>query len=153
RRALQLLTGKEYAVLRPLRGDVKLPQPNPGDMQSWVDLAQKQSYPVQIQEAASTIARLDVKRNYAAHMPTIDFVASYQQLNQPAALTNAAGNNLRIGTVGFQLAMPLFQGGALLSRDREAVALAQKSKDDLDNARRSSALSTQQTYLAVINGI
>ena len=153
RRALQLLTGKEYAQLKPVRTDVKLSHPNPADMQSWVDLAEKQSFPVQIQEAAKEIAALDYQRNRANHLPTIDFVASYQQLNQTATATNSAGNNLGIGTVGFQLAMPLFQGGALFSRDRQAAALAERAKDDLDNARRSAALTTRQTYLAVINGI
>src|SRR5256714_3129855 len=39
RRALQQITGREYAQLKPLRPDVKLTQPNPADMQSWVDLA------------------------------------------------------------------------------------------------------------------
>jgi outer membrane protein len=152
-RALQLLSGKEYSQLKPLRSDVKLSQPNPSDMQSWVDLAEKQSYPVQIQEAQKTIASLDVRRNAAAHLPTIDFVASYQQLNQTGTVTTPAGNNLTVGTVGVQFAMPLFQGGALMSRDRESAALANKAKDDLDNARRVSALTTRQSYLSVLSGI
>src|SRR6185503_9417098 len=51
KRALQQITGKEYGVLRPLRGQVKLSAPNPSNMQSWVDIAEKQGYPVLIQEA------------------------------------------------------------------------------------------------------
>jgi outer membrane protein len=153
RRALQQLTGKEYTQLKPVREDVKLSPPNPNDMQSWVDLSQKQAYPVQLQLATKEIAALDVKRNFAAHLPTLDFVASYQQLNQTGTLTSQAGNNLTVQTVGVQLAVPLFQGGALFSRDRQAAALAQKANDDLDNARRSSALATQQSYLAVVNGV
>src|SRR3954469_2164846 len=153
RRSLQLLTGKEYTQLKPVRSDVKLSQPNPTDMQSWVDLAEKQSYPVQIQQAVKEIAALDLKRNYAAHLPTIDFVASYQKLTQTGTVTSPSGNELTVGTVGIQFAMPLFQGGALFSRDREAAALAEKARDDLDNARRTSALTTRQSYLAVINGV
>src|SRR6185436_20341982 len=42
RQALQLLTGKEYTALKPLRTEVKLAPPNPNSMQSWVDLAEKQ---------------------------------------------------------------------------------------------------------------
>ena len=69
-------TGKEYEQLKPVRGDVKLSPPNPSDMQAWVDLAEKQSYGVQVQEAVSAIAALDVKRNSAAHLPTLDAVAT-----------------------------------------------------------------------------
>ena len=36
---LQQLTGKEYPQLKPLRADVKLAPPNPGEMEAWVQLA------------------------------------------------------------------------------------------------------------------
>ena len=153
RRALQLITGKEYAQFRPLRADVKLSQPNPNDMQTWVELAEKQGYPVQIQQATTEIAGLEAKRNNAAHLPTLDFVATHGQTNQTGTLTSGFGADLTVTTLGVQLAMPLYQGGALNSRDRETAALSLKSKDDLENARRSAALSTRQSYLSVINGI
>jgi outer membrane protein len=153
RQALQLLTGKDYAQLQPLRADVKLAQPNPPDMQNWVELAEKQSYPVQIQEAAREIAALELKRNYAAHAPTLDFVAQRQYTNQTGTATTSFGNELTTTTLGLQLSMPLFRGGDLFSRDREAAALAEKAKDDLNNARRTSVLTTRQSYLSVINGI
>jgi len=153
RRSLQLVTGKEYAALAPLRRDVKLPPPNPTDMQSWVDLAEKQSYPVLVQQAFSGIADLEARRASNAHLPTLDLVATYGSTDQSATLTSPIGNTLTQTTIGLQLAMPLYQGGGLSSREREAAALALKGKDDLDSARRSSALSTQQSYLAVINGI
>ena len=153
REALLLITGKQYQNLTPLRRDVKLSRPNPNDMQSWVDLAEKQSYPVLIQDATTKIAGLEVKRNNSAHLPTLDLVATHGQTNQTGTLTSAAGNDLTVTTIGLQLAVPLFQGGSLSSKDRQAAALSVKAKDDLDNARRSSVLTTRQSYLAVINGI
>src|SRR5258707_2434217 len=51
RRAPQQITGREYATLKPLRQDIKLSPPNPPDMQSWVDLAEKQAYQVAVQQA------------------------------------------------------------------------------------------------------
>src|SRR5262249_13069148 len=76
RRALQQITGREYAQLRPLRADIKLSPPNPTDMQTWVDLAEKQSYPVVAQQAVTEIAALELKRNNNAHMPTLDLVGT-----------------------------------------------------------------------------
>jgi outer membrane protein len=153
RRVLQLLTGKEYAELKTLRPDVKLPPPNPDNMEAWAELAEKQSYQVQISEAAAEIAQLEARRNRAAHLPTLDFVATHGQTGQSATTESLAGRDTTSTLIGLQLAMPLFQGGGLTSRSREAAALSNKSKEDLDNARRAAVLATRQIYLSVRNGI
>ena len=151
--ALQQLTGKEYAHLSPLRKNVKLTPPNPNDAQSWVDLAEKQSYPVQLQQATTEIANLEMKRNAAGHYPTLDLVASYGQINQTGSSLTAVGSSANQGVVGLQLAVPLYQGGAISSREREAAANYEKARQDLENARRSAALTAHQSYLGVVNGV
>jgi outer membrane protein len=153
RRTLQLLTGREPGELKTLRADVKLSPPNPPDMQSWVELAERQAYPVQIQEAAAEVAALEARRNSAAHLPTLDFVATHGQTGQSATTETSVGRDTTTTLIGLQLAMPLYQGGALNSREREAAALSLKAKEDLENARRNSALATRQNFLAVANGV
>jgi len=155
RRALQAVTGKEYTQLKPLRVDVRLAPPNPVDMQSWVDLAEKQGYPVLAQEAAVEVARLEAKRASAAHMPTLDIVGTYAQTSETPAVIAVPSVNRDItqATLGLQLAVPIYQGGSISSREREAAANSARSREDLENAKRTQALNTRQTYLAVINGI
>ena len=153
RRTLQQLTGKEYTMLKGLRRDVKLAPPNPVGMQHWSDLAEKQSYPVQVQEAGTEIAQLEAKRASAGHYPTLDLVASYGYTSQTGSSVAASGSNITSGSIGLQLGVPIYQGGAINSREREAAALHEKSRQDLENARRSSVLSARQSYLAVINGV
>ena len=152
-RVLQQLTGKEYAALKPLRRDVVLSGPNPAGMQSWVDLAEKQSFPVQIQEALSEFAALEAKRNRAGNLPTVDFVATLGQSIQSASSISAFGTDITSATVGLQLALPLYTGGAVDSRTREAIANHEKVRQDLENARRSGATATRQAYLSVSAGI
>ncbi|MGH8746600.1 MAG: TolC family outer membrane protein, partial [Burkholderiales bacterium] len=151
--ALQQLTGKDYAHLAPLRKSVKLSLPNPNDAQSWIDLAEKQSYPVQVQQATTEIANLELKRNAAGHYPTLDLVASYGKTDQTGTTLTPVGNNVTQGVVGLQLAVPLYQGGLLSSREREAAANYEKARQDLENARRSAALTAHQSYLGVVNGV
>ena len=153
RRALQQITGKEYGALQPLRPDVRLAPPNPDNMAAWVELAEQQAYPVLAQEAAAAIAELEAKRASAAHHPTLDIVASHSQTNQSASTQTTVGTENTTSVIGLQLAMPLYAGGGINSREREAAALHLRTKEDLENARRSAALSTRQTYLAVKNGI
>ena len=154
--ALQLITGKAYNELKVLRPEVKLAPPNPENMESWVEIAEKQGYPVQVADAAAEIAALEARRQRAGHLPTLDAVATYGQTGTSASSvspTSPAGADVTTTTIGLQFAMPLYQGGAIDSREREAAALSLKSKDDLENARRTAAVSTRQNYLLVINGI
>ena len=153
RRALQQLTGKEYESLKPLRADIKLSPPNPNSMQEWVDLAEKQSYPVLVQEAGTEIAALEARRNRAGHYPTLDAVATTGQGFQTGSQLSVVGSDTTVSTIGLQLAWPLYQGGAISSREREAAANHERSRQDLENARRSSAFSTRQSYLAVLAGV
>jgi outer membrane protein len=153
RRALQLLTGKEPAELKPLRADIRLPPPNPNDMEAWAELAAKQGYPVLVQEANAEVAALEAKRSRAASYPTLDFFASHGQTGASATSESSVGRDTTQTVIGLQLAMPLYQGGGLSSREREAAALSLKARDDLENARRTSVLTARQVYLTVINGI
>jgi outer membrane protein len=153
RQALQLITGKLYAELQPLRPEVKLAPPMPENMESWVELAEKQSYAVQIQQAAAEVAALEARRASAAFRPTLDAVATFGQTTQNASTVSAVGADITTATIGLQFAVPIYQGGALDSREREAAALALRSREEFANARRSAALATRQTYLTVINGI
>ena len=153
RRALQLITGKEYAQLKPLRTEIRLAPPVPNDMQSWVDLAEKQSYAVLIQQAITEVANLETRRASAAHRPTVDIVGSYGLAKDTGSVQSGVGREITSSSFGLQLAVPLYQGGAISSREREAAANYMKAQQDLENAKRSSALTTRQTYLAVANGI
>ena len=153
RRALQQITGKEYSDLRPLRTDIKLAPPTPTEMQAWVDLAEKQNYSVLQSEAAAEVARREAKRASAAHWPTLDVVGRYNQSTDNGTITSSVGRDINSASIGLQLTFPLYQGGGLSSREREAAALSLKARDDLENARRQAALTARQTYLSVINGI
>ena len=153
RRALQILTGREIAELAPLRPDIRLSPPNPPDMAAWVDIAEKNAFPIQIAEAAAEVAALEARRSTAAHLPTLDFVATHGQTGASATSDSSVGRDTTNTVIGLQLAMPLFQGGALTSRDRETAALSLRAKEDLENARRNAVLSTRQNYLLVSNGI
>jgi outer membrane protein len=153
RKALSQITGKDYAALKPLRALVQLSPPRPNNMNDWVALTEKQAYPVVIQDAATQIASLQAKFARAGHLPTLDLVGTYGQTEQTGSNITSNSALVNLGTFGLQLAVPLYQGGAISSRAREAAANYEKGKQDLENAKRSSVLTAQQTYLAVINGV
>jgi len=69
-------------------------------------------------------------------------------------LINATqGSDTDSTVVGLQLAVPIFAGGGVMSKEREAVALKEKARADLDNARRQATLGARQAYLGVNAGL
>jgi outer membrane protein len=65
----------------------------------------------------------------------------------------SAGNELKNATIGLQLEIPLYQGGAISSRARQAVLNKQKALDDIEIARRSTDLETQRAYFNLSSSI
>jgi outer membrane protein len=122
-------------------------------MEAWVDLAMDTSLQVQIQRAVEEFAVKEVERNRAAHRPTVDAVASYSNTGTGSGINSGPGQDTSQAVLGLQLAVPLYQGGAISSRVREAAANLDKARQDLETAKRTAALNTRQSYLGVTSGI
>jgi outer membrane protein len=54
--------------------------------------------------------------------------------------------------VGVQLNLPLYAGGSISARQKEAVLLEQKAREDLESARRAVTLAARQLFLGVQSG-
>jgi outer membrane protein len=155
RRTLQQLIGRFPERLTPLRSKFELRTPEPNDMERWVESAQSQNYAVVVQQASLEIAEREIGRNRAGHYPTLDLVGTYGQTGSGSStnVNSGVGSDVKIGTIGLQLGIPLFAGGAVNSRTREAVANRDKARADLETSRRQAALSARQSFLGVTNGM
>jgi len=154
-RELQQISGKLYPGLKTLRPGVRHEPPVPAKMQDWVELAENQGFPVLAQDAATEIAALESRRAAAAHLPTLDVVGSYGTSSATGSTVIATSGSTKVtrGELGLQLGIPIYSGGSLNSKEREAAALYEKAKQDQKGVRRSQALAARQNYLLVVNGI
>jgi outer membrane protein len=152
RSALQQLINELPQNLKPLGPRFRLDAPLPADMEKWVGNAQLNSPQLVIAHAAVELAEKEVEKNRGGHLPTVDLVANY-------STSNANGSSFGVGidstnkSIGVQLNVPIFQGGAINSKWREAEANRERARQDLENARRSVAQQTRQSYLGVVSGI
>jgi outer membrane protein len=153
RQVLRSVAGKEYANLKGLRSSVKLMRPQPDDIGKWVESAEAGGLTVQLGQLGLEIASKEVDKQRAGHYPTLDLVATRGRSSATNSATLGYGSDSDSTTVGLQLAIPIFAGGAVASKDREAVALREKALADLENARRQSALAARQAYLGVTSGL
>ena len=144
KQALQLSIGKYPDALTPMRGKVQISAPQPAAMEQWVDSAQSNNFAVRIQEAALEIANREIRRSRAGHLPTLDLVTSYSETGAQSNLNTGVGSDFRGATIGLQLNLPIYAGGGVDSRVREAIANREKARFDLENSRRQAALSARQ---------
>ena len=153
RETLRVVMGKEPDALRTLKPGALIGRPQPDDIGKWAETAEAGNLSVAQAQAAAEIAAQEVSKQRGGHLPTVDLIASYGKTGAGYSSVAGGGVDSKNTTVGVQLAIPLFAGGAIASKDREAVALREKAVADLDNARRQAALGARQAYLGVTSGL
>jgi outer membrane protein len=154
KRVITVLLGKLPDSFVPLRDPLTLAEPKPNNVEEWVKAGDASSYAVAISRANLEIARQEIDRQRAGHLPTVDLTASYNSAYDPTKqVPNVYGPTTNAGSVGLTLSVPIFAGGLTQSRVREAVALRDKAEQDLETTQRTVAQTTRQLYLNVVAGI
>jgi len=153
RTALQQIIGKPPGDLAPLRTGIKLSPPEPARMDKWVESAEHENFNVVGQQIGVEIAQRTIKANRAGHYPTVDLVAQRVHTNQGGTniLLPEGVNNQT--TAGVQWNMPIFSGFMVDSKVKEAIALEDKARQDLETTRRAAAQAARQSFLGVSSGL
>jgi len=152
KQTLRQITGRIPPELAKLSSRFTPALPNPNNMDNWVEQASVSSLQVRGAQVAADIASQEVSKNRGGHLPTLDAVASYVDSGQGAGTLSGPGFDNTTKYIGLQLALPLYQGGLVNSKVREALANEEKSKQDLENTKRTVALNTRAAFLGVTNG-
>jgi outer membrane protein len=148
--ALETLCGRKIDVVNGLVGNADLRGPNPAGETYWTEAAEKGSFSVQLAQIATELAKRELERSRLATGPTIDLIGNGNLSRSSASLPGLVS---RSASVGVQLSVPIFNGGALDSRQREAIALVDKSENDLLAAKRIAAQSTRSVYKQLGSGM
>ncbi|MGZ5236904.1 MAG: TolC family outer membrane protein [Caldimonas sp.] len=145
--ALDQLVGQSNVVPRELAVPVVLPVPTAG-VEEYVARAADEHPAVRRAQVAFEVAQLETEKARAQRLPTVDAVASLAT-GRGAAYTGFPGQS---ATVGVQLTLPLYSGGAIQNRIKETLVLEERARNDLDVARRSVTQSTRQAYYTLLSG-
>jgi len=104
-------------------------------------------------QAALDIARLEVRKAQAAKGPTLDAVAQYQWARAPGQTPPFPYVRNQTASIGVQFNLPLYTGGALDNRIKEAVALEDKARNDVEGALRAVSQATRAAFFGVQSGL
>lgn len=151
RNALEAIIGTAPTNLAPLKPGTTLAVPQPATVDPWVSSAETQNYGVTVGELQVEYSMRDISRNRAGHLPTLDLVASSTRRDVNGRTTSSGDN--KNNAIGVQWSVPIFQGYAVTSRVREAIALENKARNDLEQTRRNAALQARQAFLGVSSGL
>src|SRR5205823_14220220 len=156
RRALQAIIGVAPDNLKALATSIPLAAPEPANIDDWAARAEKQNFAVLNFQAALEVADYEVDRNRAAHLPTVDIVASYNDASAGGSASTIGANvpfEQKNKAIGLQLVLPLYSGGAVNSRIRQAIALRDQARQNLELNKRTAAQTARTAFLGVLNGV
>ncbi len=160
RNFLREITGEYVSTLSAPTENFPLPNPNPADEQSWIDLAMGQNLELVSSRLDEQIARHEIAFRRTGHYPTIDFVAGYgdsestisDQIRNGIAFPDFDSSS-RGDSISIEVSFPIFSGGRTSSRVREAVYLHRASREQLQRVTRETERATRDAYLGVLSEI
>lgn len=151
RDALISLTGRAPGTLAGITVDTAMPDrrddvaDNARD--DWLALADGHSPQVASARAAWRAAQQDISAQRGGHLPTLNLVGSVGRQEQLFPVGGGQANMINeTRSIGLQLDMPLFSGGATRAAVAEAEYDAEKARLDLISARRQLIVDINSAY-------
>lgn len=134
------------------QGEMPLVNPDPDNIDDWLDASIKQNFDVQVQEQEVLIAEREIARQRGGHFPTLTLVGRVNRDQQGGSLFGGE-SDLETREAILQLNFPLFQGFSVQSKTREALKLLQAAKKDLEKVTRTVMRETRSSFLGVKSAI
>lgn len=157
RMLLQEITGEYVSELSAPDENFPLQSPNPADEASWIDLAMGQNLSVVSTRFEEEIARDEISFRRNGHYPTVELVANYNDSETDVSNQTIDGipfpdfaTDSNSDSIAVEFTLPLFAGGRVSSRVREAVYLHRASKEQLQRVVRETERLTRDSYLGVL---
>ena len=139
RESLNALIGREIFSLNELGDGLLIDLPTPSSKEKWVELALENNYQLKAAYLRKKAAKSSARSVASNHLPKIDIVGSQSesetnQFNYEGF--NINGQGIPVPSVtgrrnyAIQLSMPLFQGGAVNSRRKQAYSQYERANEN-----------------------
>jgi len=147
--ALRRIIGPVSVPLARLGAWLPLKPPQPNDIDVWANAAVKNNYGVIAALEASRSAKKQIEIDRSGHFPTFGLQAGYNLARTGAE----SGTDRDTGFVALTMRLPLYQGGSVISRTRQAGYDFRAAQDRLDQARRQVLNAVKDAFRGVISSI
>jgi outer membrane protein len=143
--AIQEISGRPAGELRVLKEELPIILPNPDNPEYWVKMALENNLKIKSTQYDSDIAQKEITKQFSGHYPKIDLVGRYYRQDTGGSLFGG-GSVVDTMDVTVQANVPLFEGGLINSKVREAREKSKKSSENLEKQRRAIVRETNASY-------
>ncbi|MSQ75320.1 MAG: channel protein TolC [Rhodoferax sp.] len=150
--SLDQLVGKTNSTPLPVKLPLQLPPVQPGDVAAWVQKSEEMHPTVRQSRLAFEVAQMEARKAQAATMPTLDLTGNLNMANNNGTASGNTSYRTTTATVGLSFNMPLFSGYAIENRIKEALALEEKARTDLEAVKRSVAQASRTAFFGLLSG-
>lgn len=144
RNALAAMVGQDIDQLDQLVEDFRVKPLQPASFEAWKELALANNPEVLAQRYAVEVASEEINKARAGHAPRLDLIASVSNSKSDTSSTFNQDTNNR--SIGVQLNIPLYAGGAVNAATRQTVANHEKAKADLDAKTSQVMVELRKQY-------
>jgi outer membrane protein len=159
RENLRAMTGIYYHHLSDLKMNLPLVLPTPNDIDQWVTKALIQNWTIKAEQYSLQAAKQNITQQQAGHFPTISFQTTFERnyffnINRyPSYIDKSGAGVVSDRFIGFNIDMPLFEGGGVISKTKQAVHFYKEQQFALEKSVRNTVNNTRQSYMNIVAGI
>ena len=158
--SLNALVGREIISLDGLVNDLNVSNPVPASKEEWARKAVENNFRLQAANLRKFASKNNARSVASNHLPKVDIVGvqtesetnqySFDGFNTGGGFNITVPDETQRDTYSLQLSMPIFQGGAVISRTKQAYAESNKSSEDALFAERNVIQDVRSQYSNVV---
>lgn len=154
--ALTTLTDRTYYAVQGVHHNLPILLPQPNQSSAWASTAAQQNLMLQASSHAREAAQKTLQQSKAGFAPTVDAVVRYQRgdndamgYSNPSPFYYPYGSDIEQRSIGIEVKIPLYTGGMLSSKVREASQGVIQAEQGQESLRRQVVQNTLNLHRAV----
>ena len=149
---LRETSGRYWERLAPLQNQIPLVKPEPENIEQWVKAALVKNPSLRVAKNVKEDAEQVISLEKSGHFPSLDLVGEKSYTSQSDS--NFGGSTkVHQDTLSLRFNLPLFEGGSVLSKTREARHRMDQAMQNEERQRRLVIRQSREAYNGVVSGI
>ncbi len=130
---LRVLTGIDYRSVSRFKETLPIVDPDPSNEEEWVKVALEHNYTIEAASHGLLASERNVRSQVASYMPDLDGIATYSEVSTGG---QSFFGDTETRVYRLQFSLPLYRGGSVASRIREARHRQEESRLRLEERTR-----------------
>ena len=153
-RELGALTGNasvSIEQLQPLAADFNSLPLEPANFSTWHAMARANNPELASQREALEVARYEVERNRAGHLPKLNAYAIVRKMESDSG--NTYNQRYDTNTIGIEVSLALYAGGGVSASVRQAGSNLARVEYELEGKTRETLIELRRQFNACLSGV